>query len=71
MNFVKEYVFYNINVGDIDEIIGKSSSECSSKDIHSYKPLDLIYNIKILDMKKNKTKNKVLKDISIGVMSFI
>ena len=27
--------------------------------------------MKILDISKNKTKNKVLKDIPIGVMSFI
>ena len=28
MIFVKEYVFYNLNIEDIDEIIGKSNSDC-------------------------------------------
>ena len=55
MEFVKEYVFYNKNVEDIDKIFGKSSSECSYRYFPSYKPLDLIYNIKIFGYgKKNK-----------------
>ena len=52
MNFVKEYVFYNPNIIDIDEIIDKSCSDCSNKGIYSYKPLDLKYSMKILDKKK-------------------
>ena len=52
MDFVKEYVFYNPNVEDIDEVIGKSSFECSYKYFNSYKPLDLRCNIKILDTRK-------------------
>ena len=58
MNFVEEFVFYKPNLKDIDEIIGKSSFECSYRYIHSYKPLDLKNSVKILDMEKNKTKNK-------------
>ena len=61
MDFVKEYVFNNINVEDIDEIIGKSSSERSYRYIHSYKPLRLIFNVKIIDEEDNKTKTKYLK----------
>ena len=35
MEFVKEYVFYNINIKDVDEIIDKTSSNCSDRYIHS------------------------------------
>ena len=38
MKFVKEYVFYNINIEDVDEIIVKACSDCSNRYIHSYKP---------------------------------
>ena len=62
---------YNPNIEDIDEITSKASSDCSYKYIHSYKPLRLIYNIRFVDMKENKTKNKVLKGIPIGMMSFL
>ena len=56
MDFVKKYVFYNPNVKDIDEVFSESSSECSYKYIRSYNPLDLIYNKKILDVKKENKK---------------
>ena len=36
MVFVKEYVFYNINIKDVDEVIVKASSDCSDRYIHSY-----------------------------------
>ena len=55
MEFVKEYVFYNINIKDIDEIIFKACSDCSSRYIHSYS-LRLIFNVKIIDKEGNKTK---------------
>ena len=71
MEFVREYVFSNPNIEDIDEIIDKAGSDCSYKIVHSFKPLRLLYNLKFLVMKKIKTKNKVLKDISIAKMSFI
>ena len=29
MEFVKEYVFYNKNIKDVDEIFVKASSDCS------------------------------------------
>ena len=64
-------MFYNPNNEGIDEIIGKASSDCSYRYMYSYEPLRLIYNIKIIDLKKKKTKNKVIKDIPIGMMSFI
>ena len=35
MEFVKEYVFYNINIGDVNEIIVKTCSDCSYSYIHS------------------------------------
>ena len=54
MELVKEYVFYNPNIEDIDEIFDKASSDCSYKYIHSYKPLPLMYNIKIVEMKEKK-----------------
>ena len=43
MEFVKEYVFYNPNIEDIDKIVDKASSDCSYKYIHSYNSLRLIY----------------------------
>ena len=42
MKFVKEYVFYNPNIEDIDEISDKACSDCSHHYIHSYKRLRLI-----------------------------
>ena len=42
MIFVEEYVFHNPNIEDIDEIIDKASSDCSYKNIHSYKKRKLI-----------------------------
>ena len=55
MEFVKEYVFYNINFEDVDEIIVKACSDCSYRYIHSYN-LHLIFNVKIIDKEDNKTK---------------
>ena len=66
MEFVKEYVFYNINIEDVDEIIVKASSGCSDRYFHSYGSLCLIFNAKIIDERDNKTKNKVFKYTSIG-----
>ena len=60
MEFVKEYVFYNINIKYIDELIVETSSDCSDRFIHSYS-LRQIFNVKIIDMENNKTKNKVFK----------
>ena len=71
MEFVKQYVFYNINIEDVDEIIRKSNSECSYKHIHSYKPLRLIFNVKIIDEEDNKTKIKVFKYTSFGWFLFL
>ena len=65
MEFVKEYVFYNINIEDVDEIIVKASSDCSYRYFHSYS-LRLIFNVKIIDVEDNKTKNKVIKYTSGG-----
>ena len=66
MEFLKEYVFYNINIKDLDEIIVKASSDCCDRYIYSYGPLRQIFNVKIIDEGDNKTKNKVFKYISIG-----
>ena len=66
MEFLKEYVFYNINLGDVDEIIVKICSECSYSYIHSFKPLRLIFNVRIIGKEDNKTKNKVFRYTSIG-----
>ena len=49
MEFVKEYVFYNINIEDVDEIIVKASSDCSYRYIRSSEPLRLMFNVKIID----------------------
>ena len=70
MEFVKEYVFYNINIKDIDEFIVEISSDCSDRYIHSYS-LRLIFNVKIIDMEDNKTKNKVFKYTSVGSILFL
>ena len=70
MEFVKEYVFHNINIEDVDEIIVKASSDCSYRYIQSYKPLRLIFNVKIIDERGNKTENKVFKYTSIERILF-
>ena len=57
MKFVKEYVFYNINNEDVDEIIVKTSSDCSYRYFHSYS-FRLINNVKLIDERDNKTKKK-------------
>ena len=71
MEFVKEYVFYIINIEDVDEKIVKASSDCSHRYIHSYGPLCLIFNVKIINKRDNKTKNKVFKHTSIGSVLFL
>ena len=70
MEFVKEYFSYNINIGDIDEIIDKTSSDCSYRYIHSYS-FCLIFNVKIIDERDNKKKNKVFKFASGGSFLFL
>ena len=70
MEFVREYVFYNINIQDIDEFIVETSSDCSGRYIHSYS-LRLIFNVKIIDMEDNKTKNKIFKYTSGVRISFL
>ena len=70
MEFVEEYVFYNINIEDVDEIIVKACSDCLYRYIHSNKPLRLILNLKIIDKEDNKTK-KVLKYTSGGWFLFL
>ena len=70
MEFVKEYVFYDMNMKDIDEFIIEISSDCSNRYIHSYS-LRLIFNVKIIDMKDKKTKNKVFKYTSSGSILFL
>ena len=70
MEFVKEYVFYNINIEDVDEIIVKTSSDFSDRYIHSYS-LRLIFNVKVIDERDNKTKNKVFKYTSFGRILFL
>ena len=71
MEFVKDYVFYNINIKDVDEIIVKASSNCSDRYILSYSSCQMIYNVKILDEKDNKTKDKLFKYTSIGMIFFL
>ena len=66
MNFVIEYVFYKTNIEDVDEIIVEAISDCSYRIINPYGPLCLIFNVKIIDERDNKTKNKVFKSLSIG-----
>ena len=58
MKFVKEYVFYNRNIEDVDEIFVKASSDCSYRYIHSYK-FRLIFNVKIIEKEDNKTKKSI------------
>ena len=70
MEFVKEYVYYNINIKDVDEIIFKASSDSSDRYIHSYNSC-LIFNVKIIDEKDNKTKDKVFKQTSTGMFLFL
>ena len=65
MEFVKEFVFYIINIEDVDEIIVKASSDCSDRYINSYS-LHVIFNVKIIDERDDKTKNKVFKYTSNG-----
>ena len=57
MEFVKEYVFYNINIRDVDEKIAKASSDCSDRYNHSYSSC-LIFNVEILDEKLKKNKGE-------------
>ena len=71
MDFVKEYVFYIINVEDIDEITVKASSDCSCRFLHSYGLLRPIFNVKIIDERDTKTNNKVFEFTSIGRMLFL
>ena len=71
MDFVKEYVFYNTIIEDVDEIKFKASSDCSYRYILSYGLLRLIFNVKIIDERDNKTKNKVFKYTSIGRILFL
>ena len=70
MEFVKEYVFCNINIKDIDEFIVKTSSDRSDRYFHSYS-LRLIFNVKTIDMEDNKTKNKLFKYPSGGSILFL
>ena len=70
MEFLKEYVFYNINIEDVDEIIVKACSACSYIYIHSYS-LRLIFNVKLIDMEDNKTKNQVFNYTSGGWFLFL
>ena len=70
MEFVKEYVFYNINDEDVDEIIVKASSDCSDRYIYPYSSC-LIFNVKTIDEKYNKTKDKVFEYTSIGRILFL
>ena len=70
MEFVKECVFYNVNIKDVDKIIVNSSSNCSDRYIHSHSSC-LIFNVKIIVEKDNKTKDKVFKNTSIGSFLFL
>ena len=70
MEFVKEYVFYKINIEDVDEIIVKASSDCSDRYIHSLSSC-LTFDVKILDEKDNKTKDKAFEYTSIGRILFL
>ena len=60
-----------INAEDFDEIIDKSSAECSYNYFLSYKLLRLIFNGKVIDEEDNKTKNKVFKYTSFGWFLFL
>ena len=70
MEFLKECVFYNINVKNVDEIIVKPISDCSDRYIQSYSSC-LIFKVKIIDEKDNKTKDKVFDYTSIGSILFL
>ena len=70
MELLKEYVFYNINIKDVDEIIVKASSDCFDRYIHLYS-FRLKFNVKIIDERDNKTKNKVFKYTSFGSNLFL
>ena len=70
MEFVKENFFHNINIEDVDEIIVKASSDCSDNYIHSNSSC-LIFNVKTIDEKDNKTKNKVFEYTSFGSFLFL
>ena len=70
MDFVKEYVFKNPNIEDVDEIIIKACSDCSYRYIHSYS-LRLIFNVKIINMEDSKTRNLVFKYTSGGWFLFL
>ena len=63
--------FYNIIIEDVDEIFVKASSYCSYRYIHSYGPLGLVFKVKIIDEKDNKTNDKVFKYTSIGRILFL
>ena len=65
MEFVKDYVFCNINIKDVDGINVKASSDCSDRYIHSYIS-SVIFKVKIIDDKVNKTKDKVFVYTSTG-----
>ena len=70
MEFVKKDVFSNVNLEDVDEIIVKASSGCSDRFTFSYS-LRLIYNVKIIDERDNKTKNEVYNYTSFGSILFL
>ena len=61
--------FFNIKIEDVDEIIVKASSNCSERYIHSYS-FCLKFNVKIIELKDNKTKNKVIEYTSDGMILF-
>ena len=70
MEFVEEYVFYKVNIEEVDEIIVKACSDCSYRYIHSHS-LRLIFSVKIIDLEDNETKNKVFKFTSGGWFLFL
>ena len=70
MEFVKEYVFYNLNIKVVDEIIVKASSDCSDRFTHSYSSC-LIFDVKIIDEKDDKTKDKVFEYKAFGSILFL
>ena len=70
MEFIKKFVFYYINIGDVDEINVKACSDCSYRYIHSNN-LSLKFIVKIIDERDNKSKIKVLKYTSGGRILFL
>ena len=70
MEFVKEYVFYSINITEVDGMIDKTGSDCYNRYIHSHR-FRLIFNVKIIDEKDNETKDKLFKYTSIGMFLFL